>query len=205
MVVEPGAGLGALIPDERFITAGAVLGDPWIADVLVTVTQPTGEQVRRLRRGALLIGFLTPLTAPETVARCGRPACTASRWRRCRGSRRAQSMDALSVAGNVAGYEAVLVARRAAHPLLPDAHDGCGHDAPAKVLVLGRRRRRPAGAGDGQRLGARTTGYDVRPEVAEQVQSLGAQLLDLGIEAAGEGGYARELTEEERDRSSSRR
>ena len=112
---------------------------------------------------------------------------------------RAQAMDALSSQANVAGYKAVLLAASEFDPVLPDA-DHCGGHGEAGhacwcsgVGVAGLQALATA-----KRLGARTTGYDVRPEVADQVQSVGAQWLDLGIEAAGEGGYARELTEEER-------
>ena len=195
---SPGPGLGALIPDERFTTAGAVLGDPWTADVVVTVAPPTGEQVRRLRRGAVLIGFLAPLTAPETVA-----ALRAAGVHGVRDGGRAADlpgpgMDALSSQANVTGYSSVLVAAEHLTRYFPMLTTAAGTVKPATVLVLGVGVAGLQALATAKRLGARTTGYDVRPEVAEQVRSLGAQWLDLGIEAVGEGGYARELTEDER-------
>ena len=112
---------------------------------------------------------------------------------------RAQSMDALSSQSNVSGYKAVLLAAEHSTRFFPMLTTAAGTIPPAKALVLGVGVAGLQALATAQRLGARTTGYDVRPEVAEQVQSLGAQWLDLGIEAAGEGGYARELSEEERE------
>jgi H+-translocating NAD(P) transhydrogenase subunit alpha len=111
---------------------------------------------------------------------------------------RAQSMDALSSQSNVAGYKAALLGAEHATRFYPMLTTAAGTIPPAKVLVLGGGVAGLQALATAKRLGARTTGYDVRPEVAEQVQSLGANWLDLGIEAAGEGGYARELSEEER-------
>ena len=111
---------------------------------------------------------------------------------------RAQAMDALSSQSNVAGYKAVLLAAEEIGRFFPMLMTAAGTIPPAKVLVLGVGVAGLQALATAKRLGARTTGYDVRPEVAEQVESLGAQWLDLGLEAAGEGGYARELTDEER-------
>ena len=111
---------------------------------------------------------------------------------------RAQSMDALSSQSNVAGYEAALLGAEHMGRFYPMLMTAAGTIPPAKVLVLGAGVAGLQALATAKRLGARTTGYDVRPEVAEQVQSLGAQWLDLGLQASGEGGYARELTAEER-------
>ena len=113
---------------------------------------------------------------------------------------RAQSMDALSSQSNVAGYRAALLGAERIGRFYPMLMTAAGTIPPAKVLVLGAGVAGLQALATAKRLGARATGYDVRPEVAEQVRSLGAQWLDLGVEAAGEGGYARELTEEERAR-----
>src|SRR4051812_39341228 len=107
VVVEPGAGLGALIPDEQYTAAGAVLGDPWSADAVLTVTPPTHEQIARLRRGAVLIGFLAPLTSPDTVAALRAAGVHGFAMESVPRISRAQSMDALSSQGSVAGYPAV--------------------------------------------------------------------------------------------------
>ena len=111
---------------------------------------------------------------------------------------RAQSMDALSSQANVAGYKAVLLAAEQSTRFFPMLTTAAGTVKPATALVLGVGVAGLQALATAKRLGARTTGYDVRPEVADQVRSLGAQWLDVGIDAAGEGGYARELTEDER-------
>jgi NAD(P) transhydrogenase subunit alpha len=111
---------------------------------------------------------------------------------------RAQAMDALSSQSNVAGYRAALLGADEMGRFYPMLMTAAGTIPPAKVLVLGVGVAGLQALATAKRLGARTTGYDVRPEVAEQVESLGAQWLDLGLEASGEGGYARELTDEER-------
>jgi H+-translocating NAD(P) transhydrogenase subunit alpha len=198
IVVETGAGLGALIPDELFTRAGATIGDPWGADVLVKVNPPTPEEVGRLRRGSTVIGFLAPLTSPETIEALTAAGVDGFAMEAVPRISRAQSMDALSSQANVAGYKAVLLAADRSTRFFPMLTTAAGTVKPATALVLGVGVAGLQALATAKRLGARTTGYDVRPEVADQVRSLGAQWLDLGIEAVGEGGYARELTEDER-------
>ena len=198
VVVEPGAGVEALIPDERYTDSGAVLGDAWTADVVLTVNPPDAQQVRRMRRGAVLIGFLAPRTAPATVDALRAAGVHGFAMEAVPRISRAQSMDALSSQANVAGYRSVLIAAEHLTRYFPMLTTAAGTVKPATVLVLGVGVAGLQALATAKRLGARTTGYDVRPEVAEQVRSLGAQWLDLGIEAAGEGGYARELTDDER-------
>jgi proton-translocating NAD(P)+ transhydrogenase subunit alpha len=198
VVVEAGAGERALIPDELFTEAGATVGDPWEADVVVKVAAPGEEEIGRLRSGSVLVGFLAPRTEPETLKALAGAGVTAFAMEAIPRISRAQSMDALSSQSNVAGYKAALLGAEHATRFYPMLMTAAGTIPPAKVLVLGAGVAGLQALATARRLGARTTGYDVRPEVAEQVQSLGAQWLDLGLEAAGEGGYARELTEEER-------
>jgi proton-translocating NAD(P)+ transhydrogenase subunit alpha len=198
VVVEPGAGEAALIPDGLFEEAGATIGDPWDADVVVKVAPPSDEEIARLRRGGTLIGFLAPRTQPETLQALAGAGVTAFAMEAIPRISRAQSMDALSSQSNVAGYKAALLGAEHATRFYPMLMTAAGTIPPAKVLVLGAGVAGLQALATARRLGAQTTGYDVRPEVAEQVQSLGAKWLDLGIEAAGEGGYARELSEEER-------
>jgi NAD(P) transhydrogenase subunit alpha len=198
VLVEAGAGLGALIPDEAYQQAGAKIGDPWEADVVVKVNRPTEEEIGKLRSGATLIGFLAPLTDPETIQKLRDHEVTGFAMESVPRISRAQSMDALSSQANVAGYKAVLLAAEQSTRFFPMLTTAAGTVKPATVLVLGVGVAGLQALATAKRLGARTTGYDVRPEVAEQVKSLGAQWLNLGIEAAGEGGYARELTEAER-------
>jgi NAD(P) transhydrogenase subunit alpha len=198
VVVEAGAGLGALIPDELFTQAGATVGDPWACDVVVKVNPPTTEEIGRLGEGSTLIGFLAPLTSPETIEALAKAGVQAFAMEAIPRISRAQSMDALSSQANVAGYKSVLLAAEHSTRFFPMLTTAAGTVKPAAALVLGVGVAGLQALATAKRLGARTTGYDVRPEVADQVRSLGAQWLDLGIEAAGEGGYARELTAEER-------
>ena len=198
VVVEAGAGLGALIPDQEYELAGATIGDPWPADVLVKVNPPTEAEIGRMRDGSFLIGFLQPRTNPEIADQLKAAGVTAFAMESVPRISRAQSMDALSSQANVAGYKAVLLAAEQSTRFFPMLTTAAGTVKPATVLVLGVGVAGLQALATAKRLGARTTGYDVRPEVAEQVRSLGAQWLDLGIEAAGEGGYARELSDEER-------
>src|SRR3954471_427366 len=198
VVVESGAGEAALIPDALFEEAGAKIGDPWSADVVVKVVAPTSEEIGKLGDGSVLVGFLAPLSAPESTRALAAAGVTAFAMEAIPRISRAQSMDALSSQSNVAGYKAALLGAEHSTRFYPMLMTAAGTIPPAKVLVLGGGVAGLQALATARRLGAQTTGYDVRPEVAEQVQSLGAQWLDLGIEAAGEGGYARELTDEEK-------
>jgi NAD(P) transhydrogenase subunit alpha len=175
-----------------------VLGDPWKADAVVKVSPPTADEIGRLRTGAVLVGFLSPLTSPQTVAALRAGGVHGFAMESIPRISRAQSMDALSSQANVAGYRAVLLAATLLTRYFPMLTTAAGTVKPATTLVLGVGVAGLQALATAKRLGARTTGYDVRPEVAEQVQSLGAKWLDLGIEAAGEGGYARELSDEEK-------
>ncbi|WP_026361019.1 Re/Si-specific NAD(P)(+) transhydrogenase subunit alpha [Amycolatopsis nigrescens] len=198
IVVESGAGEGARLSDEVFEAAGAKIGEAWDADVVLKVTPPTDAEVTRLAAGTVLIGFLAPLSNVEGVAALEKAGVTAFAVESIPRISRAQAMDALSSQSSVAGYRAVLLAADRLPRFFPMLTTAAGTVPPAKVLVLGAGVAGLQALATARRLGAQTTGYDVRPEVAEQVRSVGAQWLDLGIEAVGEGGYARELTEEER-------
>ena len=198
VVVESEAGRGALIPDSEFEEAGATIGDPWSTDVVVKVAPPTEDEIGRLSGEAMLIGFLAPLGSPEIVERMRSAGVTGFAMEAVPRISRAQSMDALSSQANVGGYKAALLAAELSTRFFPMLTTAAGTVKPAMVLVLGVGVAGLQALATAKRLGARTTGYDVRPEVADQVRSLGAQWLDLGIDAAGEGGYARELSEDER-------
>jgi NAD(P) transhydrogenase subunit alpha len=152
----------------------------------------------------VLVGFLAPLSAPDTTRALAQAGVTAFAMEAIPRISRAQSMDALSSQSNVTGYKAALLGAEHATRFYPMLMTAAGTIPPAEVLVLGAGVAGLQALATAKRLGARTTGYDVRPEVAEQVQSLGAQWLDLEIEAAGEGGYARELTDEEREQQQQR-
>lgn len=204
VLVQSGAGEDALLSDEAYREAGAELtADPaavWSSDIVVTIAPPDPEQVRSLGQGSILIGFLAPLTSPATTRALSDAHATAFAMEAIPRITRAQAMDALSSQSNVAGYRAALLGAEEMGRFYPMLMTAAGTIPPAKVLVLGVGVAGLQALATAKRLGARTTGYDVRPEVAEQVESLGAMWLDLGVEAAGEGGYARELTDEERAR-----
>jgi NAD(P) transhydrogenase subunit alpha len=210
VVVEAGAGDAALVPDELYVDAGASVGDPWAADLVVKVAAPTEAELVRMTNGngngngngsghgSMLVGFLNPRGNPEGLRQIAGAGVTAFAMEAIPRISRAQSMDALSSQSNVAGYKSALLGAEHATRFYPMLMTAAGTVPPAKVLVLGIGVAGLQALATARRLGAQTTGYDVRPETAEQVESLGAKWLDLGIEAAGEGGYARELTEEER-------
>ncbi|HSS24053.1 MAG TPA: Re/Si-specific NAD(P)(+) transhydrogenase subunit alpha [Mycobacterium sp.] len=201
VVVESGAGEGALLPDELYTEAGASIGDAWAADVVVKVAPPTADEVSRLRSGQTLIGFLAPLDADNSIDALTQAGVQAFALEAIPRISRAQVMDALSSQANVAGYKAVLLAASESTRFFPMLTTAAGTVKPATVLVLGVGVAGLQALATAKRLGGRTSGYDVRPEVADQVRSVGAQWLDVGISkisASGEGGYARELTEDER-------
>lgn len=200
VVVETGAGLGALIPDTAYTEAGATIGDPWKADVVVKVAPPSDAEVGKLSSGQTLIGFLAPRNAENQIGALKEAGVQAFAVEAIPRISRAQVMDALSSQANVAGYKAVLLAASESTRFFPMLTTAAGTVKPATVLVLGVGVAGLQALATAKRLGGRTTGYDVRPEVADQVRSVGAQWLDLGIDAAGEGGYARELTDEEKAR-----
>jgi NAD(P) transhydrogenase subunit alpha len=197
VVVEDGAGGGALIPDEHYEDAGATIGDPWTADVVVKVNPPTDAEITLLKPGSILAGFLAPRTRPELADRLREASVTGFAMEAVPRISRAQTMDALSSQANVAGYKAVLRAAECSTRFFPMLTTAAGTVKPSTALVLGVGVAGLQALATAKRLGARTTGFDVRPEVAEQVRSLGAQWLELGIHAAGDGGYARALTAEE--------
>ena len=202
VIVQSGAGDAAVIPDALYEAAGAkVSADPaavWGAPLVVKVSPPSDEEVAKLAPGAVLIAFLNPLGSPQATRALAAAGVTAFAMEAIPRISRAQGMDALSSQSNVAGYRAALLGAGYSGRFFPMLMTAAGTIPPAKVLVLGVGVAGLQALATARRLGAQTTGYDVRPEVAEQVSSLGARWLDLGIEAAGEGGYARALTDEER-------
>jgi len=202
VVVEPGAGVEASFPDAAYAEAGAnVSDDVWDADAVAKVRKPTGEEAERLRSGQLLVGFLEPLTDPSGIERLAQRGVVAFAMEAIPRTTRAQPIDALSSQATVSGYKAVLIAADRLPRFLPMLMTAAGTVAPAKVLVLGAGVAGLQAIATARRLGAVVAGFDVRPVVREQVESLGATFLDLGV--VGEetaGGYARELTEDEQRR-----
>jgi NAD(P) transhydrogenase subunit alpha len=205
VLVESGAGDGAWFSDSVYVEAGAAIVDAGAlydsADVILTVTKPSLAMVAELRAGQTVIGMLAPLIDPELAAAMAAQGVTAiSLDRMPRTLTRTQPMDALSSQANVAGYKAALVAAAAFGRFFPMLITAAGTARPARVLVLGAGVAGLQAIGTARRLGAVVSGYDVRPASKTEVESLGATFIQLtaGVSAAGEGGYARELTAEER-------
>jgi H+-translocating NAD(P) transhydrogenase subunit alpha len=199
VVLESGAGEGARIPDALFEEAGATIGSLEGADVVVRVTVPSSDEIQALPNGSILIGFLAPLTSPETSRALASAGVTALAMEAIPRISRAQSMDALSSQASVGGYRAALIGAQELGRFFPMLTTAAGTIPPAKVLVLGAGVAGLQAIATARRLGAQVTAFDVRSVVKEQVASLGAKFLelDIGADAEAEGGYARELTPEE--------
>jgi H+-translocating NAD(P) transhydrogenase subunit alpha len=201
IAVERGAGAAASFTDDAFVEAGGELvaaADAYDAAAVAKVRKPTHDEADRLRDGQVLIGFLEPLTDPDGITRLTERGVVAFAMESIPRITRAQPMDALSSQSTVAGYKAVVLAAERLPRFFPMLMTAAGTVAPAKVLVLGAGVAGLQAIATAHRLGAVVAGFDVRPVVREQVESLGASFLDLGV--MGEetaGGYARELTEEE--------
>ena len=205
VVVERGAGEGAWFPDSAYAEAGATVVGPAelfaAADVILTVTKPSAATVDKLGKGQAIIGMLAPLSDPELAATLAARGVTAiSLDQMPRTLSRTQPMDALSSQANVAGYKAAVIAAAEFGRFFPLLITAAGTAPPARVLVLGAGVAGLQAIGTARRLGAVVSGYDVRPSSKTEVESLGATFLELTsvASAAGEGGYARELTEQER-------
>jgi NAD(P) transhydrogenase subunit alpha len=205
IVVEQGAGAGSSIPDAAYEAAGATIvsTDALYADaaVVLRVAKPSESEVARLRSGQAVVGFLAPLIDPRLAATLAKQGVTAVSLDAIpRTLSRAQTMDALSSQANVGGYKAVLIAANAYGRYFPLLTTAAGTAKPANVLILGIGVAGLQAIGTAKRLGAVVRAYDVRPETREQAESLGAQFVKLRttIDATGAGGYARELTAEER-------
>ena len=203
VLIERGAGEAASFPDAAYDEAGARLLDNVYgeADAVAKVQSPSEEEVARLREGQVLIGFLQPLTDPKGIERLAARGVTAFAMESIPRITRAQPMDALSSQATVSGYKATLIAADRLPKFFPMLMTAAGTVAPAKVLVLGAGVAGLQAVATARRLGAVVTGFDVRPVVREQIESLGANWLDLGVVGEEtEGGYAQELSEEQQRR-----
>ena len=201
VVVERGAGATAFVSDAAMEAAGARLGDRTEAlgaDVVATVKGLPPEDVAQVREGAVVLGLLRPLDAPEALAPLAERGATAVAMELVPRISRAQKMDALSAMSTVAGYRAVLLAAERLPKFFPLLTTAAGTVRPAKVLVLGAGVAGLQALATARRLGAVTSAYDVRAAAREQVESVGAEFveLDLGAgDAEDAGGYAKALTE----------
>jgi H+-translocating NAD(P) transhydrogenase subunit alpha len=205
--VEKGAGTAAAFPDELYEKAGATVVDDvralaGEAGVITTVGRPSADLLAAVKPGTVIVGFLNPLGDPSYTQELERAGVVALAMEMIPRITRAQGMDALSSQSNIAGYKAVLLAASALPKFFPMLTTAAGTIPPAKVLVLGAGVAGLQAIATARRLGAVVSGYDVRAAVKEQVQSLGATFLefDLGADAEGAGGYAKELTPEQQER-----
>src|SRR5271167_3583232 len=202
--MQAGAGDAIKLPDAAFkdvvFTADckALVGE---ADVVLAVQPPALAVVNAMKEGAILISFIYAHLQPELVNRLLEKKITCFAMERVPRITRAQSMDALSSQSALAGYYAVQLGATHLARILPKITTAAGAIGPAKVLVMGLGVAGLEAIATAHRLGAVVEGYDVRPETEEQALSLGATFVQTGIDARGKGGYARELTPEEKDKA----
>ena len=203
VVAETGAGDAARYPDDAYENVEFV-ADAATAlaacDVLVKVHPPTDAEIDALPEGALFVGFTEHDRQPECVARMRDRRITALSFELVPRITRAQSMDALSSQGTITGYKGAIMAAELSGRLFPMLTTAAGTIRPAQVIVIGAGVAGLQAIATARRIGARVQAYDIRAEAREQVESLGARLIETGVDATGEGGYARELTDEEKAR-----
>ncbi len=198
--IETGAGLDAAMPDDLFKDAQSIAAASDLlakADVVLAVQPPEDDRIAKMREGTVLIAMLQPHASPARVKLLRDRKITSFSMELLPRTTRAQAMDVLSSQAGMAGYKAVLIAAQAAPKFFPMLTTAAGTIRPSKVLIIGAGVAGLQAIATARRLGAQVEGFDVRPEVKEQIESLGAKFLDLGVSAAGSGGYARALTPEE--------
>ena len=204
VAVESGAGVHSGASDSDYESAGATVSSDRSqllsdADILVAVNRPPAADLLRLRRGAVVIGFLRPLDEPRELEPAISAGLTAFAMELVPRTTRAQSMDALSSMATIAGYKAIILGAAQLPRIFPMLTTAAGTVPPARVLVLGAGVAGLQAIATARRLGAVVEGYDVRAAAGEQVRSLGAKFLEVdlgGIQTEDAGGYAKELSEE---------
>src|SRR5688572_243866 len=199
--LQRGAGRPASFTDEAYAEAGAELVDDAAsalrdADVVLCVQPPSPDTLLTLREGATVVGLLAPQADAARGEAINRRKLLAFPLERLPRTTRAQAMDVLSSQAGMAGYKAVLIAAQLTPRFFPMLTTAAGTIRPSKVLIVGAGVAGLQAIATAKRLGAQVEGFDVRPETREQIQSLGGKFLDLGVSAAGEGGYARARSEE---------
>lgn len=203
VLMQRDAGRQAAFSDQAYAEAGASIVDGaedvlTTADLVLCVQPPDAAALQRMREGAAVVGLLAPQADAARGDAIVARKLVAFPLERLPRTTRAQAMDVLSSQAGMAGYKAVLIAATLAPRFFPMLTTAAGTIRPSKVLVVGAGVAGLQAIATAKRLGAQVEGFDVRPETREQIESLGGRFLDLGVSAAGEGGYARQLTEEER-------
>jgi NAD(P) transhydrogenase subunit alpha len=207
ILIEKGAGENSAYPDSDFtdVRWADSPADIWSqADAILCVRPPALEQVSRMRPGAILIGFLQPFQNPELVHALAERHITSFAVELVPRISRAQSMDALSSQAAVSGYLCAVIAAAHCPKFFPMLTYAAGTVRPARVLVIGAGVAGLQAIATAKRLGAIVEAYDVRPETREQIESLGAKFVDTGVAATGQGGYARELSADEKRQQAER-
>ena len=204
MLVEKGAGLSAFFADEVYAKSSRVASDARAlyaeADVVFKVQAPTLEEVELLRDGSVLLAVLQPHRNLELVKRLRDKHITSFAMELIPRISRAQSMDVLSSQAAVSGYKVALLAANLSSGFFPMLTTAAGTIRPSKVVVIGAGVAGLQAIATAKRLGAMVEAYDVRPAARQEIESLGAKMIDTGVSAASEGGYARELTAEEKQK-----
>ncbi|MEJ7746692.1 MAG: NAD(P) transhydrogenase subunit alpha [Luteimonas sp.] len=203
VLAERGLGSGAHFSDQAYIDAGATIVDNVSAavgdaDLVLCVQAPEGATIAMMKPGAALVGSLQPQADEARADALRANGIVAFPLEKLPRTTRAQAMDVLSSQAGMAGYKAVLIAAQLTPRFFPMLTTAAGTIRPSKVLIIGAGVAGLQAVATAKRLGAQVEGFDVRPEVKEQIESLGGKFLDLGVSAAGEGGYARQLTDDER-------
>jgi NAD(P) transhydrogenase subunit alpha len=198
--IQPGIGAGAHFPDQAYADAGAQVSETATdeADIVLCVQPPAAAGIAAFKQGAVLVGSLQPQADAARGAAIAARGIVAFPLEKLPRTTRAQAMDVLSSQAAMAGYKSVLIAAQLAPRFFPMLTTAAGTIRPSKVLIVGAGVAGLQAIATARRLGAQVEGFDVRPETREQIESLGGKFLDLGVSAAGEGGYARALTDEER-------
>jgi len=203
IVVQSGAGEAIKLPDAAFKGAACVASVPELvgdADIVLAVQPPSPEAVQAMKPGAVLVSFVYADKEPALVEVLRRKQITCFAMERVPRISRAQAMDALSTQAALSGYYAALLGATHMMRIFPRITTAVGTLRPATVLVMGLGVAGLQAIATARRLGAVVEGYDVRPETREEAASLGAKFVDTGVDATGEGGYARELSQEEKER-----
>ncbi|NMF87798.1 NAD(P) transhydrogenase subunit alpha [Aromatoleum petrolei] len=207
VVIQAGAGMPAHLRDDMFADVQFASSGVEVcaeADAMLCVQPPSAELIAAMKPGAVLLGMLQPWSSAERARQLMEKQITSFALELLPRITRSQSMDVLSSQAAVAGYECALIAADHSPKFFPMLTYAAGTIRPAKVLVIGAGVAGLQAIATARRIGAMVEAYDVRPETREQIESLGAKFVDTGVSAAGTGGYARELTDEEKAKQAER-